>query len=56
VTRLFESGYGENVLNLTLASAYTRKLPANGAVARFLKAGHADICSEFDTIASLEAR
>jgi hypothetical protein len=50
--RAVERDYGENVLNLTLAGAYIRKLLANGAVARFLKAGHADICSEFDKIAS----
>jgi ParB-like chromosome segregation protein Spo0J len=50
-----ETGYGENVLNLTLASAYIRKLLANVAVARFLKTSHADICSEFEKFATAEA-
>ena len=53
--RAVERDYGENVLNLTLASTHIRKLLANGAVARFLKAGHAHICLEFDKITSSEA-
>lgn len=49
-----ETGYGQNVLNLTLASAYIRKLLANANVARLLKASHADIFAEFEKIAAAE--
>ncbi len=48
-------GYGQNVLHLTLASAYIRKLLENGNVAGLLKASHADIFGEFEKIAALEA-
>ncbi len=50
-----ETSYGENVLNLTLASAYIRKLLANAAVAAFLKASHEEIHAEFAKLAATEA-
>ena len=52
--RAVEQGYGENVLHLTLARAYVRKLLANDRVANFLKAGHADMHAEFERIARAE--
>jgi hypothetical protein len=50
-----ETGYGENVLNLTLASAYIRKLLNNVTVSHFLNASHAEIYAEFGKIAAAEA-
>jgi hypothetical protein len=50
-----EKNYGENVLHLTLASAYLRKLLENVSVACHLKASHADIFAEFEKIAAAEA-
>ena len=45
-----ETGYGENVLNLTLARGYIRKLLENSAVAEFLSANQVDIFNEFKVI------
>jgi len=53
--KAMETGYGQNVLHLTLASAYIRKLLGNSSVAGLLKAGHAEIYGEFNAIAALEA-
>jgi hypothetical protein len=50
-----ESGYGENMLNLTLARAYVRKLLNNPAVARFLSTQYADILAEFTALAATES-
>jgi hypothetical protein len=50
-----EAGYGENVLHLTLAAAYIRKLLDNAKVAGHLSAAHADIFAEFQKIAAKEA-
>jgi hypothetical protein len=50
-----EPSYGENVLHLTLASAYIRKLLANAGVAAFLKASHEEIHAEFAKLAATEA-
>jgi ParB-like chromosome segregation protein Spo0J len=50
-----EAGYGQNVLNLTLASAYIRKLIANVNVTGMLKTSHNDIFAEFEKIAAVEA-
>ena len=49
-----EKNYGENVLHLTLARAYIRKLLENVKVADFLQASHGDIHAEFQKIASTE--
>ncbi len=50
--KAMEAGYGEKVLNLTLARAYIRKLLNNPAVTKFLTTHYADIHTEF---ANLEA-
>lgn len=44
-----------NVLNLTMARAYVRKLLNNPAVARFLKAHYADIYAEFNALVAMES-
>jgi len=49
-----EASYGENVLNLTCARGYIKRLLDNAKVVRFLNANHAEICSEFETIATAE--
>jgi hypothetical protein len=49
-----ESGYGQNVLHLTLIGAYLRSLMANTNVARFLSTQHPGIFSEFDVIAKAQ--
>jgi thiamine biosynthesis protein ThiC len=49
-----EDSYGENMLNLTLARGYIKKLLDNSKVVRFLTAHHGDIHSEFDGIAATE--
>jgi ParB-like chromosome segregation protein Spo0J len=50
-----ESTYTENIMSLTLARGYIKKLLDNGKVARFLKAHHGDILTEFETIAAAES-
>jgi len=45
--KAIETGYGENVLNLTLARAYVRKLLNNPAVARNLSTHYANITRIF---------
>lgn len=49
-----EESYGEDVLNLTLARGYIKKLLENAKVVRFLHANHADILAEFEAIAAAE--
>src|SRR5258705_12429670 len=44
-----EDSYGENVLNLTVARNYIKKLLENGKVVRFLNTNHAEILAEFET-------
>jgi len=53
--KTIESGYGKNMLNLTLARAYVRKLLKNPAVAGFLNAHHAEIHSEFNALVATES-
>ncbi len=50
-----EETYGENMLNLTLARGYIRKLLDNAKVVRFLTTHYSDILSEFETITSAES-
>jgi ParB-like chromosome segregation protein Spo0J len=50
-----EASYGENMLNLTLARGYVKKLIDNAKVVRFLNTNHADILSEFEAIAAAES-
>ena len=49
-----EQSYGENVLNLTLASAYVKKLLLNAKVIRFLSSKHPEIFSVFEDVAAME--
>lgn len=49
-----EASYGENMLNLTVARGYIKKLFENAKVARFLKARHQDLCAEFEVLATTE--
>jgi hypothetical protein len=49
-----EDSYGDNMLNLTCARAYIKKLLDNGKVFRFLTTNHPEILSEFETIAVAE--
>ena len=50
-----EAGYGENMLNLTLARAYVRKLLNNPAIARFMGAHYAEILAEFTALVATES-
>jgi len=50
-----ESSYGENMLNLTLARGYMKKLLDNAKVVRFLTTHYPDIFSAFETIAAAES-
>jgi hypothetical protein len=49
-----EDSYAENMLNLTLARGYIKKLLANAKVVRFLTAHQGDILSEFESIAAAD--
>ena len=46
--------YGENMLNLTLARGYIKKLLDNAKVVRFLNANYSDIFSGFENIVATE--
>jgi ParB-like chromosome segregation protein Spo0J len=55
---LIDDSYGRDVVNLTLARGYVKKLLENAKVVKYLAAHHADILAEFQRIqeaASLEA-
>jgi ParB-like chromosome segregation protein Spo0J len=49
-----EESYGENMLNLTCARGYIKKLLDNAKVVRFLNVNYADILPEFEAIATAE--
>jgi ParB/RepB/Spo0J family partition protein len=49
-----EQSYGENVLHLTFAKAYVKKLLSNVKVVRFLTSKHIEILSEFEAVAAME--
>ena len=49
-----EQTYGDNMLNLTLASGYVKKLLENGKVVRFLSGNYRDMLSEFEALAAAE--
>ncbi len=53
--KAIEETYGENVLNLTLARGYVKKLLENARVVRFLSAQQPDIFSEFEVLAAAES-
>jgi ParB-like chromosome segregation protein Spo0J len=55
---LIDDSYGRNVVNLTIARGYVKKLVENAKVVRYLAAKHGDLLTEFQRIqeaASLEA-
>jgi ParB/RepB/Spo0J family partition protein len=49
-----EESYGQNVLHLTLARGYVKKLLENARVVRFLSSQHAEIFGEFEALAAVE--
>ena len=53
--KAMEAGYGDNVLNLTIARAHIRKLLNNPAVAGFLRNHYADILAEFTALVAMES-
>ena len=50
-----ERSYGDNMLNLTLARGYVKKLLDKARVVRYLNANHPDIFTEFESLAAAEA-
>ena len=55
---LIDDSYGRNVVNLTIARGYLKRLVENAKVVRYLSAKHGDLLTEFQRIqeaASLEA-
>ena len=50
-----ETDYGQNVLNLTVARGYIRRLLDNTLVTKLLSTHHADIYQEFTAIAATES-
>jgi ParB-like chromosome segregation protein Spo0J len=52
--KAIEENYGENMLNLTLARGYVKKLLENSKAVRFLTSKHQDVFSEFEAVAATE--
>ena len=50
-----EAAYGENMLNLTVARGYIKRLLENARVVKFLAANYREILSEFESTAASEA-
>ena len=50
-----EKSYGQNVLSLTVARSYIRKLLENPDVKQFLNAQYADVLNEFAALVELES-
>jgi hypothetical protein len=50
-----DQAYGANMLNLTLARGYVKRLLDNAKVVRFLTGNYPDILAEFESIAAAEA-
>lgn len=50
-----EDTYGEDMLNLTCARSYIKRLLENGRVVRFLNTNHREIFGEFEALAATEA-
>lgn len=49
-----EESYGDNVLNLTCARGYIKKLLENAKVVRFLNGNYRDIFTQFEALAATE--
>ncbi|MEK7782027.1 MAG: plasmid partitioning protein RepB C-terminal domain-containing protein [Verrucomicrobiota bacterium] len=52
--KAIEATYTENMMSLTLARSYLRKLLKNAKVVRFLNTNYADLYSELETMATAE--
>ena len=52
--KVVEESYGKDMLNLTLARGYVKRLVENAKAVRFLSANCPDILTEFETIATTE--
>ena len=52
--KAIEESYGGNMLNLTLARGYVKKLLENAKIVRYLSSHHQDIFSEFEATAATE--
>lgn len=52
--KAIETTYGDNMLNLTVARSYVKKILENAKVVRFLKTRHEDLFSEFEILAAKE--
>ena len=50
-----EESYGDNVLNLTCARGYIKKLLENAKVVRFLNGNYRDILSEFESLTAADS-
>jgi hypothetical protein len=50
-----EKGYGQNVLSLTVARSFIRKLLENPEIKHFLNAQYADVLNEFTALVELES-
>jgi len=50
-----EAAYTENMMSLTLAKGYIKRLLENNRVLRHLREHHSDLLAEFETIAAAEA-
>jgi CRISPR/Cas system-associated protein Csx1 len=50
-----DQAYGANMLNLTLARGYVKRLLDNAKVVRFLNGNYPDILAEFESIAAADA-
>lgn len=49
-----DQAYGENMLNLTLARGYIKRLLENAKIVRFLNGNYPDILAEFESIAATD--
>ena len=52
--RAVEKSYGDDMLNLTLALGFIKKLLENAKVVRFFNSNYPDILSEFETIVAID--
>ena len=52
--KAIEEGYAENMLNLTVARGYVKKLIDNVKIVRFLSTNYADVLTEFEAFVSSE--
>jgi hypothetical protein len=53
--KVVEKSYGQNVLSLTVARSYIRKLLENPEIKHFLNAQYADVLNEITALVELES-